>query len=110
MGDIWAAGVVAFMIICGGRHPFILTRNGQSVLDMDRLLHAEMQFTESRGFFSLSFMSAKDEFAFSEDAQLFCRQLVNKDVSARPLAGDALQHRWMRISPASPEVQRSTAQ
>merc|ERR1711988_1066313 len=107
------------MIICDGRHPFVVKERGGDHLEKGLLSRGELSFTEAKGFFSLGFMNAKEE-RFSEVAKQFCRQLVNPQALARPSAEAALQHRWLGANapspafparasgyPASPETQRA---
>lgn len=95
--DIWAVGIILFMLICKGRHPFLTT--DQKSLEVNRLMRGEMTFTEVNSFFPVGFLGAHDPNPFSEDAQAFCRQLVIPDASCRPFAAEALRHKWLlRVS------------
>lgn len=84
--DIWAAGVTMYMLMFGGRHPWI-SRNGKS-LDQDSLLAGRLDFSE--GFFGLG------QSRFSKAAFTLCSSLVCTDAGRRLSAEASLQDVWFQ--------------
>lgn len=84
--DVWAAGVVMYMVLCGGKHPFI----HHNSLDKTRLLKGELGFSE--GFFA--FMGGRRKKRFSNLAVELCRCLVKPSVGDRMTASAALRNPW----------------
>lgn len=95
--DVWAAGVTMYMLMFGGRHPWV-SRNGKS-LDQDSLLAGRLDFSE--GFLGLG------QSRFSKAAMALCTSLVCTDVGRRPSAEASLQDAWFqkqgRRKPSQPE-------
>lgn len=87
--DVWAAGVIMYMLLAGGQHPFC-DDNG---LDVSRLLQGKLIFSDSEGSGLLSFIGHWSR-RFSEKAQQLCRQLVNPNATRRITALTALQNSW----------------
>lgn len=87
--DLWASGVLMYMLMFAGRHPFLTDKGG---LDEKRLLRGEMNFStgESTSFFGQLFV-AGDEERFSHTARQFCRRLVDPNPSSRLTAPNAMR-------------------
>ncbi|CAE7447804.1 Dclk3 [Symbiodinium pilosum] len=93
--DMWAAGVSMYMIIFGGRHPFLNRRNE---LDQRQMLEGKLDFTDTSsvaaqglGLFGLGETIQK----FSEPARSFCKQLVQVNQASRLTASNALRMAWL---------------
>eukprot|EP00930_Biecheleria_cincta_P040539 TRINITY_DN27769_c0_g1_i2.p1 TRINITY_DN27769_c0_g1~~TRINITY_DN27769_c0_g1_i2.p1 ORF type:complete len:583 (-),score=135.36 TRINITY_DN27769_c0_g1_i2:283-1989(-) len=84
--DIWAAGVTMYMLMFGGRHPWI-TRSGKS-LDQDSLLAGRLDFSE--GFFGMG------QNRYSDAARTLCTRLVCADMGRRLSAEASLQDVWFQ--------------
>ncbi|GIL70760.1 hypothetical protein Vretimale_3845 [Volvox reticuliferus] len=83
--DIWAAGVMAYQLLCG-RFPFDDRKNSfaPAITAVWRsVLNDPLDFKER--FWS----------GISEEAKDFCRLLLNRDIGTRPTAKDALKHPWL---------------
>jgi len=87
--DVWAAGVTMYMLMFGGRHPF-LKRGGQS-LDEAALLHGKLDFAVSQGIFGFG-----GESRYSESARSLCSRMVCPETSQRLTAVDALHDTWFK--------------
>lgn len=90
--DVWAAGVSMYMVMFGGRHPFLTAGGGE--LDEKLLLQGALSFTDnnSKGFFG--FGTARSEPRFSETARELCRRMVEPHPNHRISADDALRSPW----------------
>lgn len=100
--DLWATGVLTYMVLTGGRHPFM---SETGVLDEPRLVKGDFTIgsaSSSSSLFSVFGGGGKDEARFSETARQFCRQLVNPSVSGRLTIEGALQHKWFGGPGATP--------
>lgn len=93
--DMWAAGVSMYMIIFGGKHPFLNRRNE---LDQRQMLEGKLDFTDTSsvaaqglGLFGLSETIQK----FSESARSFCKQLVQVNPASRLSASNAVRVAWL---------------
>lgn len=94
--DNWAAGVSMYMLMMGGRHPFLV--NGQH-LDERMILMGALDFTTPQRVFGIGIpkmggLGAGDG-RFSEPARDLCRRLVCPDAHLRLSAAAALQHPWL---------------
>ena len=77
-GDIWSAGVIMYIMICG-QPPFY----GKDENEVKSLASQSMlQFTH------------KTWNSVSEDAKMLLMQLLTKNAADRPTAAQALTHRW----------------
>lgn len=85
--DVWAAGITMFMLISGGKHPFV-NNNGQ--LDEKRLQSGELDFA-GQGLLGY-FQQGK----FSQAANAFCKRMVEPKANARISAERALLDPWVR--------------
>lgn len=93
--DMWAAGISMYMLMFGGKHPF-LTANNQ--LDDNRLLQGQLDFREggpSGGFFEGVFGGQKQNLRFSQQARQICSRMVTPDPGKRITAEDALRDAWL---------------
>lgn len=93
--DNWAAGVSMYMLMMGGRHPFLV--NGQH-LDERLVLLGALDFNVQQRVFGIGVpnmgLGASDG-RFTEPARDLCRRLVCPDARQRLSASQALQHPWL---------------
>lgn len=87
--DMWAAGITMFMLMAGGRHPFV---DGRNQLDTARLQQGALDF--SGGIFGFAMSRSR----FSESARELCRRMVEPSQSKRITAQDALKDEWLRLA------------
>lgn len=90
--DVWAAGVSMYMVMFGGRHPF-LTDQGQ--LDNKRLLKGGLDFREGAQNRFFGFEIGPSSLRFSELARDLCSSMVCPDKKARCTAEGCLRSPWM---------------
>lgn len=93
MCDIWAAGVLMYMLMSEGRHPFTTdskTTGCEKDLDMGRLLQGSLDF--SSGLFGV--LSGTRTHRFGEAARVMCQRMVEKRPKDRVTAQAALQEEW----------------
>merc|ERR1711972_617589 len=86
--DMWAAGVTMYMLVLGGRHPFL---NASNHFDKEKLLQGVLDFS-SPHFFGFGMER------YSEPARQLCRRLVEPDMARRIPASIALLHPWLSQS------------
>jgi len=86
--DVWAAGITMFMLMSGGKHPFV---DPAGKLDERRLQDGVLDFAGQGllGYFV-------QQGGFTEGSKVFCRKLVNPRSADRMTADQALQDSWMR--------------
>mmetsp|Transcript_122497 Transcript_122497/g.215888 ORF Transcript_122497/g.215888 Transcript_122497/m.215888 type:complete len:722 (+) Transcript_122497:169-2334(+) len=91
--DVWAAGISMYMLMFGGRHPFISSRGD---LNESALVQGALDFREKgdQGFFG-GLLGAQSPMRFSEQARRFCTRMVNPNANARVSAEDALRDPWV---------------
>jgi len=89
--DLWAAGVTMYMLMFGGKHPFVVGSQKQQ-LDEKRMLAGTMDFSVSQGFLGGIGLG---EGRFSEPARRLCRRLVEPDVKRRASAEEARADPWI---------------
>jgi len=101
--DMWAAGISMYMVMFGGRHPFLNSRGG---LDDALLLNGTLDFSNSSSvaakgleFFGLG---AALPLRFSEAARGFCKQMVLPHPGQRLTARDATRNPWLNIGKRPP--------
>jgi len=87
--DVWAAGITMFMLMSGGKHPFVCPAGK---LDERKLTEGVMDFG-SEGLFAIF-----NQGGFSQAAKDFCRNLVNPRQERRITAARALQDQWMAMA------------
>eukprot|EP00971_Amphidinium_carterae_P204638 4061038-Amphidinium_carterae.1 len=88
--DMWAAGVSMYMLMFGGRHPF-LTSDGK--LNDDPLKKGSLDFRENQGnWFGFG---AQSTLRFSERARSLCQSMVNPKTEKRLTAAAALKVPWL---------------
>lgn len=90
--DVWAAGVSMYMVMFGGRHPF-LTDRGQ--LDNELLLHGNLDFREGGQQRFFGFDIGPTSLRFSEYARELCSKMVSPDKRVRVTAEDCLRSPWI---------------
>eukprot|EP00441_Pelagodinium_beii_P031989 CAMPEP_0197630136 /NCGR_PEP_ID=MMETSP1338-20131121/7720_1 /TAXON_ID=43686 ORGANISM="Pelagodinium beii, Strain RCC1491" /NCGR_SAMPLE_ID=MMETSP1338 /ASSEMBLY_ACC=CAM_ASM_000754 /LENGTH=719 /DNA_ID=CAMNT_0043201293 /DNA_START=116 /DNA_END=2275 /DNA_ORIENTATION=+ len=108
--DMWAAGVSMYMVMFGGKHPFL---NKRGELDNALLLSGKLDFTDTSsiagqglGFFGLGHTMMK----FSETARSFCKQMVEPNPNARLKADAACRVPWLSSGRQLAEQKRRRAQ
>lgn len=104
--DVWAAGVSMYMLMLGGRHPFLDSRGSLSI---DRLDKGALDFAQ-KGFFG--FGTGPDGLRFSETARNLCKRMVDRHPGQRITAATALRSPWLHqgtncVGPAAPPPQRT---
>jgi len=87
--DVWAAGITMFMLMSGGKHPFVCPAGK---LDEKKLAEGSLDFG-SNGVFALFVQGA-----FSEAAKAFCRKMVNPNPNTRVSADVSLKDQWMSLA------------
>jgi len=91
--DVWAAGVTMYMVMTGGKHPF-LSDGAQEQQQLDeRKLHSgalDFSLAES-GFFGFAAGSR-----WCEAAKGCCRRMVEPDMARRATVQEVLTHEWLR--------------
>lgn len=85
--DMWAAGITMFMLMAGGRHPFV---NGRGQLEHSRLESGSLDFSD--GIFGFAMSRSR----FSDSARQLCKRMVEPSQSKRITAEDALKDEWMK--------------
>jgi len=99
--DVWAAGVSLYMIMFGGKHPF-LTEHGK--LDQKLLLGGVLDFRNPEAAYGGLFAFGGAGLRYSEDARNLCRRMVDPDPGRRPSAASLLaKHPWLQKSPSGYE-------
>lgn len=99
--DVWAVGVTMYVLMFGGRHPFLDVRGR---LD-ERSLHAgALDFREhvsgvlgGGGFLERIFLGSAG-LRMSEEARRLCQSMVTPDASQRAVASTALANSWFKMS------------
>lgn len=86
--DMWAAGVTMYMLMFGGKHPFL---NSLHQLDEKRLLQGSLDFSVGNGFFGFGLSDSR----YSEPARRLCRRLVEPDMAKRCSAEDVKADPWL---------------
>lgn len=90
--DVWAAGVTMYMVMTGGKHPF-LSEGSQREQQLDeRKLHSgalDFSATES-GFFGFAAGSL-----WCEAAKGLCRRMVEPEMTRRATVQEVLTHPWL---------------
>jgi len=91
--DVWAAGISMYMVMFGGKHPFMTDRGA---LDNKLLLEGELDFRESPGggFFNFAIIG-QPKVRYSEAARLVCKGMVDPNPSTRLNADAALRIDWL---------------
>jgi serine/threonine protein kinase len=94
--DMWAAGISMYMLMFGGRHPFLTAANQ---LDEQMLLQGRLDFTMTAqptgGFFGGLLGGPAGNLRFSDGARSMCKRMVEPAVERRITAEDALRDRWL---------------
>jgi len=86
--DVWAMGVSMYVVMLGGRHPF-LTEDGE--VYMKGLLEGSLDFREdtSTGILGLGLDIIGVGLRYSEEARAICEHMVHPDPRRRLNAADA---------------------
>lgn len=104
--DMWAAGITMFMLMSGGKHPFV---DAGGKLDERKLGEGRLDF-EQQGVMAFFGQSR----GFSDAARDFCRKLVNPNAGSRVTADIAIKDQWLalalRQSEGAASVRRSSEQ
>lgn len=95
--DMWAAGITMYMLMFGGRHPFLTPTNQ---LDDQALLAGRQDFRESSqpsgGFLDgLLGGAGSSKMRFTEQARQVCTAMVQPNAASRLTPEDALKHPWI---------------
>jgi len=93
--DVWAAGVSMYMVMFGGKHPFI---NDSGQLDDQTLLNGELDFRHKdayKGFFAFGPATLR----FSDDARTLCKRMVEADPSKRISSEESISVPWLQRGP-----------
>lgn len=97
--DMWAAGVTMYMLMFGGRHPFL---DDKMRMDEKRLMQGAVDFVVPQSFFSFGMPGQP---RFSDAARRLCKRLVEPDLARRPTAEDACQDPWLACGGPPPANQ-----
>lgn len=100
--DIWAAGVTMYMLMFGGKHPFL---NSLQQLDEKRLLQGSLDFSVAHGFFGFGLSDSR----YSEPARRLCRRLVEPDMAKRSSAEEIRGDPWLVVNQRSAGHQAAPA-
>lgn len=87
--DVWAAGITMFMLMSGGKHPFVCPAGK---LDEKKLSEGNLDFA-SQGIFGMF-----QQGGFSEAARSFCRRMVSPNPQSRITADSAVKDQWMGLA------------
>jgi serine/threonine protein kinase len=93
--DMWAAGITMFMLLSGGRHPFVTSDNK---LNTSALKEGALDFSSQQGLLAV-FGQRR---GFSESARTLCKSMVNPDTRARITAEVALKNTWLMTPNVAP--------
>lgn len=102
--DMWAAGVTMYMVMFGGKHPFLVKRGNRHDLDDQLLLSGTLDFTDTNmAAQGLGFLGLAKILKFSDPCRQFCTQLVTVSHSSRLTAVVACRQPWVQRG-RKPEV------
>jgi serine/threonine protein kinase len=87
--DMWAAGITMFMLLSGGRHPFV---GADGRLNDAALKEGILDFSAQQGLMAVFGQRQ----GFSDAARELCKKMVNPNEQKRSTAEQALQDRWLR--------------
>lgn len=104
--DVWAAGVLMYMVMFGGRHPFLGDR-GQ--LDEKALIQGALDFREGAQNRIFGFDIGPTSLRFSDAARDLCSRMVCPDPGQRYKADDCLRVPWMCLGRAAGQAKASGA-
>jgi len=94
--DMWALGVSMYMIMFGGKHPFV---DEFDQLQEHSLLTGILDFRDRRsvsGFLGLEGLGGTG-LRFSEDARMLCQRMVDADPLRRITASEVIYSPWFNI-------------
>mmetsp|Transcript_90752 Transcript_90752/g.252431 ORF Transcript_90752/g.252431 Transcript_90752/m.252431 type:complete len:344 (-) Transcript_90752:169-1200(-) len=94
--DMWAVGVSMYMVMFGGKHPFI---DDHRRLDDSLLVAGKLDFRDrssATGFLGLEGPGGSG-LRFSEEARQLCRRMVDPDPDRRILAAEAVYEPWLQL-------------
>eukprot|EP00418_Pyrodinium_bahamense_P045524 CAMPEP_0179201642 /NCGR_PEP_ID=MMETSP0796-20121207/100358_1 /TAXON_ID=73915 /ORGANISM="Pyrodinium bahamense, Strain pbaha01" /LENGTH=345 /DNA_ID=CAMNT_0020906205 /DNA_START=55 /DNA_END=1089 /DNA_ORIENTATION=+ len=106
--DMWAVGVSMYMVMFGGKHPFM---DDDQHLDKKALLQGKLDFRDrssATGFLGFEGVGGMG-LRFSEEARQLCRCLVEPDPHRRLPAQQAVCTPWLRSSSAPRRAATSVA-
>lgn len=95
--DMWAVGVSMYMMMFGGKHPFLNDRGG---LDETLLTTGELDFRDSssnRGFFGGLAGLGGANLRFSDQARSLCKRMVEPEPQKRINADETANVKWLQI-------------
>lgn len=99
--DMWAVGVMLYMAMFGGKHPFLVKRGDSYDLDDKLLTSGILDFRDTTargaGFFGGEILR------FSDSCRQFCAQLITVNPATRLSAIDACRMPWLRLG-RKPEI------
>jgi len=88
--DVWAAGLSMYMLMFGGRHPFV-AEDGK--LDSNLMSKGTMDFVIKAGIFGFGPSHQR----FSPPAQQLCTDMVDPNAATRIAMSEALQDPWLKL-------------
>lgn len=95
--DMWAAGVTMYMVMFGGKHPFLVKRGNRHDLDDQLLLSGTLDFTDTNmAAQGLGFLGLAKILKFSDPCRQFCTQLVTVSHTTRLTAVVACRQPWIQ--------------
>jgi len=107
--DMWAVGVSMYMMMFGGKHPFLNDRGG---LDDQMLLNGELDFkdtTQRVGFFGGLAGLAGASLRYSEEARALCKRMVEPDPQKRIIAAETDNYKWLQCAQQQAAAQEAAA-
>lgn len=106
--DVWSIGVSMYMVLFGGRHPFLMPGDGaKRRLDERRLRAGDLDFNSKVGSRKPSILGGLG-LGISGKARRLCQQMITPSSRQRVAAVDALADPWFlqaaEVLEASPEA------
>lgn len=86
--DVWAAGITMYMVMFGGKHPFL---NARGALNEKSMLAGELDFRKGTGLLSSLGLGSNH---MSEEARRLCQMMVTVEPHRRITAGETLSRPW----------------
>merc|ERR1740121_383764 len=99
--DVWATGVTMYMVMFGGKHPFL---NARGSLNEKALLNGDLDFRKPGFFGSLGIRSMH----MTEEARRTCQLLAEVEPSRRGTGKGLLERPWFSQARSTPMSRSST--
>eukprot|EP00928_Gymnodinium_smaydae_P089781 TRINITY_DN73693_c0_g1_i1.p1 TRINITY_DN73693_c0_g1~~TRINITY_DN73693_c0_g1_i1.p1 ORF type:complete len:520 (-),score=62.82 TRINITY_DN73693_c0_g1_i1:18-1499(-) len=96
--DMWAAGIIMYLLMFGGRHPFLDARGH---IDVQRMCQGSLDFDPDKGLGLLKLAIPAEpsvsSTSISSSARRLCRAMLETDPRQRLWASDALRDMWLHL-------------